>query len=628
MDGEFQNIWQFGDLRLDTARKVLWHHDKTVPMPLKELELLSMLVRNHGELVTKNEILEEIWENSFVEESNLSRHIYLLRKTLKELGSGDLIENVPRRGYRFTGDASVFDAAALVIEHHTRTRTTIEIADGGPQALKSRAAFGRRSLYKVAGTMLAIVVAVTAVGIWRSSVQSAEPALPKVRSIAVLPLKSFSEVDDELRLRIADALITKLGNSGGVSVSPTNSILRFVRQETDAVEAGRKLEVDAVLDGRIQAEGKQLRVTLQLISTATGEQMWSSQFDGRVDEILKLQDTIAASLLPRLGGGTFLARNPTANTEAYENYLKGRYLWNKRQTGELKKAVAYFEQAIALDANFALAYAGLADAYSQLANDGPAPDIAGYAKSKAMANKALEIDPGLSEGYSALGWIAYIYDWNWPEAERVLTRAIELNPNNAEAHHWRALNFRATGKTEEYFAEMETARALAPLTKPIARNYYDVVKNKEGCEKAFEYLETLFALHEVPENERGELLGMHHTLCGSYEDAISILEKMPEETRGIKTRAFLGVAYAKVGRRQQALEVVTGLGNVDSTVRFYLRPYVHVALGDFESAFADLEKGIAARDNRFARLPADDFLAPLRSDVRFKRLLGSMNLTQ
>ena len=262
----------------------------------------------------------------------------------------------------------------------------------------------------------------------------------------------------------------------------------------------------------------------------------------------------------------------------------------------------------------------------QLTNHSALPRFEGYAKAKETANKALAIDPNLSEAYSALGWILHWHEWNWAEAEQAFARSIELNPNNAEAHHWRGLNFLAVGKMEEYYASVEMARKLAPLTKPIAQNYYGVVLKRDGCEKAIEYFQKFFDLFQISDAGRTEMSGAHYAACGEFNKAIPMLEKMPFESLGSRAQVSLGVAYAKTGRRQKAVETLEWFKKSNSTVRFYLMPYIHTALGDFDAAFTDLEKGIEARDDRFTKLKVDEFLAPLHSDARFKQLLKKMNL--
>ena len=237
-----------------------------------------------------------------------------------------------------------------------------------------------------------------------------------------------------------------------------------------------------------------------------------------------------------------------------------------------------------------------------------------------MAGQALTLDPTLSEGHAALGWILSRHEFEWAAAEEAFARAIALNPNNAEAHHWRALNSRALGKTDEYLASMETARQLAPLTRPFARNYYDVVLEKEGCTSALQYLDRFHGLYDALEPERAELLGRHYVLCGDYARAIATIERLPVETLPFKASAFLAVAYARTGRRQAALDVLKRLNDV------YSAAYVHVGLGDFDAAIACLEGAIAARQDGAMKLKFDSFLAPLGSDARFTLLLKKMNL--
>ena len=569
MGSESRPLREFGHFRLDPEKKVLWHKDQPVNLPLKEIELLCALTDNGGQVVTKTELIEKVWADTFVEESNLSRHIYLLRKTFKDFGEDEgLIQTVPRRGYRFAGELKAGNGD-LIIEKHTLTRTVIEeVPFAEPQtpgndrdslARPQRKTVLTRSRLVLLGSLIA-AMSLGVAALWRYY-RPAPTRASGIKSIAVLPLKSFSQSDDEeLRLRITDALITRLGTLNEISVRPTNSILSFVKEERDALEAGRKLGVEAVLDGRIQIEGEKLRVTLQLVSAQTGEHIWSGQFDGKVNEVLNLQDRISAALLPELAltltkeQTAAFSRNMTTNTEAYELYLKGRYLWNQRKVPEMKQAVPYFEQAIALDPNYAPAYAGLADAYSMLANGNGMARFEGYAKAREMAQKALEIDPTLSEAFSALGWILYEHDWNWAEAEKAFVRAIELNPNNAEAHHWRGLNFWAQGKTDEFIASMEQARSLAPFTRALSLNYFYVVRLKQGCEKACEYIEGVNGQQRSSQRDQANLLGYYFAQCAYYDKAIAILETVPLSELDTRSHASLGVAYAKTGNRRKALE--------------------------------------------------------------------------
>ncbi len=474
MDAENGKLQRFGKFQLDTRRKVLRHEGETVPMPLKELELLCVLVENRGELVTKNELLDKVWADSFVEESNLSRHIYLLRKTLKGLGAEeDLIENVARRGYRFSGEIHENDSDELIIEKHSFTRTLIEEHEDSKETdVKhvlppvSRAKSNRVRIPILVG---AIILA-TALGFYFYR-QNSEPT-QTIKSIAVLPLKSFSpESESEpIGLRITDALITKLGNLSEISVRPTNSVLRFNADGQDAVEIGRKLEVDAILDGRVQAENNRLRITLQLVSVKTGEQIWSEQFDGKTGEILALQDTISNRLRQKFA---FVAtekfnRRPTENNEAYEAYLKGRYFWNQRTPDSYFKAIGYFEEAVRFDPNFALAYSGIADSYVLLNRRYVGSSEEALPKAAEAASKALELDDTLAEAQTSMGLVKSVYNRNWQESENRYRRAIELNPNYALAYGWYGMDLAAQKRFDEAETQMRKAEQLDPTSRNIA----------------------------------------------------------------------------------------------------------------------------------------------------------------
>ena len=480
MNEEIPHVCEFGKFRLNTQKKTLWHDGISVPMPLKELELLCVLIENRGELVTKEELLNKVWEDSFVEESNLSRHIYLLRQTFKEFGeSEDLIQNVPRRGYRFTGDIGKAANGEVIIEKHTSTRTLIEIQDDGKEKSITHAAEEKRHAltgFALSHRLILSVSAIAAIlltGIFffrnYPNFQSKVSVL-EIKSVAVLPVKSFSDGagDDELRLRITDALITRLGHLDRIAVRPTSAVLPFVKAEQDALEVGKELRVDAVIDSRIQQEGERLRVTIQLLKVATGEQLWSEQFDGQANQILDLQDMIAAKVVQSLDTEASqqktMVKRPTDNSDAYEAYLKARYFWSKRDEASLRQAIEYFNQAIALDPKFAEAYSGLADTQHLLFNYNieVTPEI--IVQAKENLRRALELKPDSADALTTLGTIQMGYDWDWQRAEESLKLATAAEPNSPTAHmRYGALLVRL-GRFVESQAEFEKGIELDPLS--------------------------------------------------------------------------------------------------------------------------------------------------------------------
>ncbi len=442
VNGDSQ-LREFGRFRLDVRKRVLWCEDRPVNLPLKEIELLCVLTENSGQVVTKDEILERVWADSYVEESNLTRHIYLLRKTLKEYGEpDDLIQTVPRRGYRFTGKVHGPSNGDLVIEKHTSTRTLIEIQDEGEDNEPNAKGLPGASFSRTGVAALAVAGAVMLAGLvflWNYSAAPDAPAGPEIRSIAVLPVKSFSSSsnDDELQVRLTDALITRLGGLDTIAVRPTSAVLPFAGSAEDGLAIGERLQVDAVLDSRLQQEGDRVRVTMQLIRVADGEHLWSEQFDGYADKILELQDAIAAkvsrSVSTAASDPAAFARRPTENSDAYEAYLKGRYFWTKRDAASLRKAVDYFQQAAILDPRFSEAFSGLADTQHLLFNYNidVRPEL--VAEAKENLRRALELKPDSSDALITLGTIQMGYDWDWQTAEETLRQAVRSSPNSATA---------------------------------------------------------------------------------------------------------------------------------------------------------------------------------------------------
>jgi DNA-binding winged helix-turn-helix (wHTH) protein/TolB-like protein/cytochrome c-type biogenesis protein CcmH/NrfG len=477
MTSEINHLRKFGKFRLDAEKRVLWCEDKPVNLPLKEIELLCVLTENGGEVVTKDELMEKVWADSFVEESNLSRHIYVLRKTFKDFGEErELIQTVPRRGYRFAGEVRKIENGngELVIERHALTRTLVEIEEAEKEPDKKNAALSRpRAAALAFAAFFAVALIAAGLAIWNYQNSPAKTSPAEIKSIAVLPLKSFAQnnEDEELRLRITDALITRLGNFNQIAVRPTSAVLRFADKETDALEAGRKLAVDSILDGRIQREGERVRVTLQMLSVSGGEQIWSEQFDGNANQILNLQDAISAKVSQTLSARAQkplpLVARPTENAEAFEAYLKGRYLWNKRSGEGIRKSIDFFQQAIALDSGFALAYAGLADAYCLLPEYGGAPTGEAYPLANRAASEALKLNENSVEALTSLGFIHYWWLRDEKSSEKSFLRAIELNPNYVTARHWYANVLHKQKRLAEGAVQMREARRLDPTSITI-----------------------------------------------------------------------------------------------------------------------------------------------------------------
>ena len=619
------DLWQFGEFRLDVRRQVLLHRDRPVAMPLKELQVLSILVRNSGELVTKEELLNEIWEDSFVEESNLSRHIYLLRKTFRDLGAdGALIENVPRRGYRFTGEARRDVAAKIVIEKHTKTRTLIELQ--GDTASDNRLSPVRYRL--VAYVAAAIILAGTLTFFALQFAGSKGPGR-EIRSIAVLP---FNVLGNEGKTShsgagLADILTTRLSNLKNLKIRPATAAAVFERE--DAVAAGQKLGVDAVLEGTMYSVNGRVRVTARLIDVTDRSIIWSGDFEKLKKDELLLQHEIATQIVPVIAlnlsrdESDALAKKYTENADAYELYLRGRHEWNKRSSPGMVEAQRLFRNAVAADPNFALAYVGLAD--TLLTNQPSA------AEAWVCITRALELDPNMAEAHASRGFYLMFMQWQWQDAEAAFKRSLELNQNYATAHHWYATLLAIKGDLDAAKSEMRKALELNPnshnFIADLGQLYYFAGEFSEA-----EAL-CLKALDIYPDFTFGHLyLHFIYLKTGQYEKAVIEIAKADAINGAIahdrSNKSDRVEEYTEVFRKSG----INGYLNHRFAAKphgpetFYLYAMKYAFTGDGERALEYLEKSTDARMFLSAFVKAEPVFERLRSEPRYKEILRKMGL--
>jgi len=652
MDGGNGHLREFGRFRLDIERKVLWCDSKAVFMPLKELEVLCLLVKNAGELVTKNQLMETVWADSFVEESNLSRHIYLLRKALKDLGGGrNLIENVPRRGYRFTGEVRVIESDEIIIERHAVTETLIEIENPDPPATVSRTPektkrpdistlVAKPLSIRIAAAVAAILVIALIGGaaflIHRNSRSSV--AASHVKSLAVLPFRAIDSNREtgHQGLGLADVLITRLSSIRGLNVRPTSAVMSFENQEIDSIQAGHKLNVDSVLEGDIYRTGPEVRVTMRLLKVSDNTTIWSGEFEKPLKDELRLQNEIALQVVDALSLNlsssekSALSRRYTENIDAYQLYIKGRYEWNKRSPAGMIEAERLFRNAIENDPNFALPYIGVADTLAMRTEP-----VGGYlpAESYLLAEKALELDPSLGEAHATLGFLRMFHQWKWKEAEAELKKSIELSPGYATAHHWYGILLEIEGRNAEAKAELARALEINPLSynflADLGQVYYynrEYDKAKEYCLKALEiypdfnfahdylydiYLQTGDWSAAVEEKLKSDWINASHGNASKEQN--ERLEKYFAEARE---------KYRKGGLKQFLADSLLR----DPTSFWYLAK-IYAFLGQKEKALDNLEKTFESR--AIFVMPfvkADPVFDGLRSEPRYQAILKKMDL--
>jgi DNA-binding winged helix-turn-helix (wHTH) protein/TolB-like protein/Tfp pilus assembly protein PilF len=628
-------VYEFGDFRVDAARRLLvGHGGEAIPLTPKVFDTLLYLVEHHGAVLDKDELMRAIWPHTVVEENNLNQSISALRRVLGEMrGEHRYIATVPGRGYSFVAD----------VRRATAPVPGREASNAASLAYRPAArAKSSPPLILLAGLGVVIVLSLATYYLWSTRTTAGQPEpsgatatrpTSQVRSIAVLPFKPLvADLRDEsLEMGMADTLIIRLSNLREVRVRPISSVRRFNGLEQDPLAAGRALGVESVLDGQIQRWGDRIRVTARLLSVGDGHQLWAGQFDEKFTDVFTVQDLIsekvAAALKLRLTGEEQrrLTKHHTENAEAYQLYLNGRFYWEKRTPEALNRAIEYFGEAIERDPNYALAHAGLADAYALLGVFHLPPKEA-FPKAREAALNALRIDGRLAEAHAALGHIKVQYEYDWAGAEKEYQRALELNPNYANAHHFYALYLAMMGRFDEGLAEIRRAQELEPFSLFIHANVGAILCQARRYDEAVSHLGRVLEMNPNFDHARS-VLGFAYLQKGMYGQAIAELQKRAVPVSG--GLGDLGQAYALSGRRSDALKEIDRLQELSK--QRYVAPYnlalIYAALGDRDNALEWLEKAYEDRSTMLVWIKVDARLDSLRSEPRFAELLRRMNLT-
>lgn len=583
-----RQLYSFGPFELDLEEQVLRREGQPLALKPKIFDLLAVLVENSGRVVSRGELMKQVWAGTFVEEGNLTVSIVKLRQALGEAhNERRYIETVPRRGYRFV---------ACV------TQTQIEEK------------------------------AVVANPV-RVSPTSEDAVSVDKGTIAILPFKFIGTTDDEyLGLGLADALITRLSNLRQVTVRPTSSIRNYTGGQ-HPVSVGKELRVEWVLDGSLQKSDQQLRLTVQLLNVADGVLRWGEKFDEKFTDIFGMEDSIsgrvASTLAVKLTGDEkrLLAKRYTENTKAYEAYLKGRYFFEKRTTEGCKKGIEYFQQALALDPKYALAYAGMSDCYIILSTISPSQDCNSNAERAALS--ALNLDTELAEAHASLGYIR-TRQWDWRGAEAEFKTSLKLNPNYSTAHAWYALYLGLLGRSHEGLAQIQRAQELDPISliinSQIGSLLYLDGRYAEAVERFRKTLEmdTDFAVTHFALGCAYEALGEYEAALREYKHSQGGLRNLAEFT------ACVGRIHAFCGRSDDALKAVDELKQLSDSQ--YVQPtliaILYAALEDNDQAFEWLERAFIERDEDLSLLKVDPRLRGLKTDPRFGSLLQRLGLLE
>lgn len=572
---KYESIYEFGPFRLETGIRRLTRDGHVIPLTARLLDLLLLLAIRRGEVVTKEEILLEVWHGEAVEENNVAVAVSTLRRALSDNpGEREYIETVPKRGYRFV--AKVHEAGIVIQEQS-------ELA----------------------------------------------------QSIAVLPFTN--EGGDESLEYLSDGITTSvisiLAHLPLLRVVAFNTSSKYKGRIDNILEVGREIGANTVLVGRVGNSGGKLFVGVELVNVKDGTRIWGEQYDRVPSDILLLQAEIAQEISENLrlrltaNESKGFAKNHTSSVEAYHFYLKGKYFSKGCTAEEVRKGIKCFEQAIEIDPRYALAYAGLADARHLLVAWHAQPPAVIYPMARQSALKALEIDDSLSEAHASLAFIEF-HTRNWQVAEQGFKRSIALNPNNDLAFRRYSMYLSAMGRLREAIEVCEKGLILDPLSShmrtQLARHYYyarDYDRALEECGEALDLNKDWPDAHAVT--------GLIYLKKGMYKEALEAFRRtanlLPDDP---EPRMLLGCAYAALGRRKDAQDILSYLRKL--SLRSYVPPHlvawVYVHLRDADNAFQWLEKAYEHQSYALAYLKIAPLFDPIRSDPRFAVLLRRCGL--
>jgi serine/threonine-protein kinase len=639
---EAPKSYEFGEFRLDAVKRVLLKHDgERIALTPKAFDTLLYFVQNSGRLLDKDELLQAVWADTVVEENNLNQHISTLRRALGEKRDEHrFIVTVPGRGYRFiaevkSGVTANEESAATPAGNEAQPAPETKVAAPVTAALRADS-FKRNTRFRwVIGLVGVGLLAGLVVGVfflWRAKLPAAAP----IRTIAVLPFKPLvaEHRDEALEMGVADTLIARLGNNREVIVRPLSSVRRYSGLEQDPQTAGRELGVAAVLEGSLQKWGDRIRVNARLLRVADGASLWTGTFDEKMTGVFMVQDAIAEKVAGALAlrlneeDKQRLTRRSTENLEAYQLYLLGRYHWGQLTPSEIRKGISYFQQAIALDPAYALAYGGLAEAYRALPITSDVSSDQAVPQAKAAAAKALALDDTLGEVHATLGIVKIWYDWDWTGAEHECQRAVALNPNSGDAHRACALLRFSTGRLPEAVAAIKRAREFDPLS-PINNALEGMIllyagQDREATarlQRTLELAPNFWVAHVT--------LGKVYLHQKRYPEALAAFRKA-REFSGDNTEAIslIGYTWAVAGNRAQAQTTLVELKAI-ATQR-YVPPYnvamVYNGLGEKDEALAWLEKAYAERDVRLTFIKVEPKWDAWRTTPRFVEILNRTGL--
>ena len=652
--------YALGDFALEPDKRLLTRAGTPVHLAHKPYQVLLYLIEQRERIVPRQELLGKFWEGHDVYEVALSKCVGAIRKALNDqLDQPRFIETRWAEGYRYVGPleeqllengSSIIEiektrGVKIVVEEDDEQETlhapekAIAVAAASPPFARPfplKPAHRPGPLVLVAACVVLVAFATGALFFSRHRSNAHESPPAPLRSVAVLPLKNLTgdAANEYFSDGITDSLITALSKIDGLRVSSRGSVLRFKETETDPVAVGKQLKVAAVLEGSVRKDEESVRVAVRLVSAEDGRILWVSDTKDRaLLDIFALQDEIARHVVAGLSvqlnreGERRLTKRYTDNVAAYQLYLRGRYHLDKRRVADIEKASQYFEQAVALDPDYALAYAALSRAYAALGSLGALPTRDIIPKVNAATARALELDGQLAEAHASLASTMAHYNWDWLNAEREYKRALELDPNSADVHQSFASVLMCLGRFDEAIAEIKRAQELAPVSVRIDRDVGQILFFARRYDEAIESLQKTLDMDPNFVTAYG-WLELAYEQKGDYDQAVEAYLKQSALEGDPKTIAALRKAYTVSGWKgfwRKRLDLTK-----ERAKQKYVRPHlfaaIYVRLGDKDQALAYLEKAAEERESLISKLKVHPLWDSLRSDPRFTDLVRRVGL--
>jgi TolB-like protein/DNA-binding winged helix-turn-helix (wHTH) protein len=632
MQSEIKHLYVFGPFRFDPDERLLLRDGTPVPLSPKLTETLLLLVQNAGHLVGKDELMKGLWPDAFVEEGNLNKNIFVLRKTLGQWDGGlEYIETVSKRGYRFVAPVDrvaktetgpqVQPASALNANEGISARTT--------PRMWARLAMG-------APLLLALIVVAALQMNWRRREPAATSFTPAIHSVAVLPLEDLSGDPSENYFAdgMTDELITRLGQLTSLRVISRTSTMQYRGVHKPLPQIAHELNVDAIVEGTVVRSGGKVRITAQLIQAPADKHLWAQSYEGDVRDVLALQNQVAQEIAKQVRSTLIPHEEIRAgverplNLKAYESYLRGEHFLNRFTPDSVRAAGNYFQNAIDEDPGYSPAYTKLAGSYQILAAMGAIPKDIAHSKAKLLVAKALQIDPQFGPAHAVRGWSLLLYDLDFAAAGAEFKRAVELSPNSVEAHEGLGNYYVSMGQVKDSVQEVQYARKLDPLGLIVNR---DLCRTLYFARRFDEALAQCKANLDLNPNSVSSLLyignvygakGMDSEATSTYIRALELADAPVAMIAAVKKGA--GDSGLTGYWRAVASFVPENLSN--GKIESWEAAIVYTNAGDNDKALMWLEKAIEARCYGITYLGVDPEFDGLRPDSRFLLLLHRIGL--